>query len=137
MNNNFDNNNDFDSFDGFDGFQYGGFGFDSDSDFDFDKLGEPCSPEEPEQKLEDFKRDDPKNYDKIVQIICYLAVNRNKRVLKMFGSSAGVERYMHMIEEDIDAGFCKLMNTPINGKLRTCLFEFDSFTGQYTLSVDN
>ena len=111
-----------------------GHGFD---DHGFDDQPNYHNPKEPEQKLADWERDDPKSYAIIMKILTNIALNRNKRMLRKFGESAGAEKHMQAIEADLDAGNCQLMNTNVNGVMRTCLYDFDPYTGQYAYSEDN
>jgi len=112
-----------------------GYGFD-----DMGDQGEPQethSPEEPEYKLSDWKRDDPDNYAKIMQVLIDFSLNRNKRMLRKCGESAGPEKLLQVLEADLNAGHCKLMNASIEGVVRTCVYDFDPYTGKYNLSEDN
>ena len=94
-------------------------------------------PEEPDYKLADWEREDHNNYLKIMSVLCDIALKRNKRILRTAGESAGAEKYMQAIEADLDAGNSKLMNAQIEGKFKTCLYDFNPYTGCYDISVDN
>lgn len=112
---------------------YGGHGFD-----DIPEGLPPFHvPEEPEQKLHDWKRDDPNGYDKIMQVLVRVCLKKNIRLLKKFGESPGAEKLMQALEADIDAGNCKLMNAPVHGTMCTCVYDFDPCTGGYLFSQDN
>lgn len=112
---------------------FGGHGFD-----DLPEGTSPTySPEEPEYKLDDWKREDLKNYNVIMGVLCRIALNRNKRMMRINRESAGAEKHLQCIEADLDAGHCKLMNTQMNGIFRTCLFDFNPYNGKYELSLDN
>ena len=116
---------------------FGGSGFD---DMDGDQgVGESSMhyPEEPDYKLADWERDDHDNYLKIMSVLCQVALNRNMRMMKCMGESAGAEKHLQAIEADLNTGNCKLMNAPIKGKIRTCLYDFNPYSGTYEISVDN
>jgi len=122
--------------DGFNHSGFGGHGFDSDGE-ESDTPNKYFEPDEPDFKLADWKREDEANYDKIMECLFHISLNRNKRILRKHGESAGVEKIMQCIEADLDAGHCKLMNCNLEGKIRTCLHDFDPYTGHYVMAEDN
>lgn len=112
---------------------FGGHGFD-----DIPDGKSPMHyPEEPEYKLADWERDDHESYIKIMEVLCQIALNRNMKMMKFNGESAGAEKYLQCIEADLDAGNSKLMNANIKGKFKTCIYDFNPYNGKYELSIDN
>ena len=135
--NNFNNDSfDYDFYGPNSSFHQGGYGGNG-----FDDLpeGQPpwYTPEEPKQKLHDWERDDPKGYDQIMYILTSFCLKRNIRIMRKYGESPGAEKLLQALEADIDVGNCKLMNAPIDGIMRTCVYDFDPYSGKYILSQDN
>lgn len=113
---------------------FGGHGFGDSEENPYQKEFDPTPLD---QTLEELKESNPEQWSQIFNCILFFARNRHLKLLRKVGESAGLENIIECIEDDINSGYCKLMNTIINGINRCCLFDFNVYTGQYYLSADS